>query len=98
MQFVQGRKLPTLLYIIDAEKAFDWVEWALPKDVLNRMGFGPSFMTWVELIYSVQEPDILMKVFKSSVITLYTVVRQSCPLSLLRFNSDQDFGPGSTGA
>lgn len=44
------------------------------------MGVGTSFMTGIELIYSVQEAEIYMEGFESR------GVRQGCPLSPLLFN------------
>ena len=34
------------------EKAFDRVDWSFMLDVLNRMGFGESFCSWVALLYT----------------------------------------------
>lgn len=57
IQFVRDRKLLTVLCFIDAEKAFDRVDWEVLQEVLRRMGFGQSFMSWITLIYSAQEAE-----------------------------------------
>lgn len=79
-------KHKALLYFVDEEKAFDWVDWAYLYEVLNRMGFGQSFLSWISLIYTIQEADIFVVGYKSMVIQLYRGLRQGCPLSPLLFN------------
>lgn len=36
---------------LDQEKAFDHVEWSFMQQRLLVMGFGPSFIGWVDLFY-----------------------------------------------
>lgn len=49
---------PTVIYFIDAQKAFNRVDWEYLKEVLKRMGLGPLFLSWINLIYSKQEAEI----------------------------------------
>lgn len=40
------------LVSLDQEKAFDRIDWPFMLRVLQKMNFGPSFCSWVKLLYS----------------------------------------------
>lgn len=77
---------PTVFYFIDAQKAFDTVDWGFLEEVLRRMGFGCLFLSWISLIYSAQVTEIYLQGLKSEDIHLQRGMRQGCPLSPLLFN------------
>lgn len=37
---------------LDAQKAFDQIEWPYMFETLKRFGFGENFIEWVKIIYS----------------------------------------------
>lgn len=51
------------------------------------MCFGPLFLTWINLTYSVEEAEMFLEGFKSRRILRHRGVRQGCPLSPLLFNT-----------
>lgn len=57
---------------LDAEKAFDRVNWDFLFYTLGKFGFGPKFISWIKVLYS-------------SFFELQCGTRQRCPLSPLLF-------------
>lgn len=54
VDWVRERKILSLLYFLDAKKAFDRLEWSFLKELLRRKNFGPVFLQWVNLLYDKQ--------------------------------------------
>ena len=52
VSFVNQEDLPAAVLSLDQEKAFDRVDWGFLRSTLCHMGFGPSFVSWVDLLYS----------------------------------------------
>lgn len=49
-----------MLFFLDAEKAFDQVDWCCFKYVLMLMVFGPHVLSWMNIIYNRQTAFILL--------------------------------------
>lgn len=74
-----------LVASIDAEKAFDSVEWVYLWEVLCRFGFGFNFISWVRALYSFPRARIRTGSTISPPFLLHRGMRQGCPLSLTLF-------------
>ena len=47
----QTQEIDSMIISLDAEKAFDCVEWSYPFNVLHRLNLGDNFIRWVKLLY-----------------------------------------------
>nr|XP_014348735.1 PREDICTED: uncharacterized protein LOC102351696 [Latimeria chalumnae] len=76
---------PGLAVSLNAEKTFDCVEWDFLFETLHRMRFGEDFVSWIKLLYTAPQAQVLTNgmVFPSFPLTRGT--RQGCPLSPLLF-------------
>lgn len=86
MNSLHNKGKPSLLYFIDAERAFDRIEWAFLKGILAQMNFDSNFCFYSDLTYSDQKAAIVLYGYCSIPIVIQRGVRQGCPLSPLLFN------------
>lgn len=71
--------------LLDVVKAFDSVEWEYIWRVLREFGFGPSFISWVKVLYNDPKAKVRINGDYSSEFQLERGSRQGCPLSPLIF-------------
>ncbi len=74
-----------LVISLDAEKAFDRVEWPYLFSVLSKFNLGDVFIKWVRMFYSSPTARVITNGLKSPEFTLARGTRQGCPMSPLLF-------------
>ena len=77
--------VPVAILSLDQEKAFDHVEWPFLHKTLRAMGFGDSFVNWVNLFYFNVRSSINVNGYLSQPFSFSRGVRQGCPLSPLLY-------------
>ena len=77
--------VPAVVLSLDQEKAFDRVDWDFMRSTLSTMGFGPSFISWVDLFYNRVQSAVNVNGYLSPFFDLSRGVHQGCPLSPLLY-------------
>lgn len=83
--FASETDTPAAILSLDQEKAFDRVDWPFLFKVLAHLGFGPSFILWVKLLYTGVRSAVLINGYTSEFFYPSRGVRQGCPLSPLLY-------------
>ena len=78
-------RTPVAVLSLDQEKAFDHVDCSFMRETLSAMGFGPSFISWVDLFYHSVHSSVNVNSHLSPFFGLSRGVRQGCPLSPLLY-------------
>uniref|UniRef100_A0A8C6XLH0 Reverse transcriptase domain-containing protein n=1 Tax=Naja naja TaxID=35670 RepID=A0A8C6XLH0_NAJNA len=73
------------LIFLDAQKAFDNLNWDFMKVQINKMNFGSNFEKMLNVIYDSQRANVLINGETTKVFKIEKGVRQGCPLSPLLF-------------
>uniref|UniRef100_A0A8C6P3S8 Reverse transcriptase domain-containing protein n=1 Tax=Nothobranchius furzeri TaxID=105023 RepID=A0A8C6P3S8_NOTFU len=75
----------TAILSLDAEKAFDRVEWPYLIEALKRFGFGDHFHRWVEILLANSVAMVSTNNLISHSFELFRGTRQGSPISPLLF-------------
>uniref|UniRef100_A0A3P9CYM2 Reverse transcriptase domain-containing protein n=1 Tax=Maylandia zebra TaxID=106582 RepID=A0A3P9CYM2_9CICH len=76
---------PVVAFSLDAEKAFDKVEYPFLFHILKRFGFGPFFRQWIQVVYTDPMATVITNGIMSPSFSLSRGTRQGSPLSPLIF-------------
>ena len=74
--------IPLAVISVDQLKAFDRVSHSFLFKALERFGFGPSFIHWIEVIYNSVSSSVKTDGWLTSFIKLGRGLRPGCPLSM----------------
>ena len=83
VDFASSSNVPVAIISLDQEKAFDRVDWRFMR--ATKMGFGSSFIRWVDLFYTGVHSAVIVNGYLSGFFSLSRGVRQGCPLSPLLY-------------
>lgn len=72
---------PEVVISLDAEKAFNRVEWPYLFSSLRRFGVSSFFISWIKLLYSSPQTSVCVNIQRSDPFPLFRGTRQGCPLS-----------------
>lgn len=81
MWYVRDLNDPIAAISLDAEKAFDRIEWRYMFHTLRAFGIGQTFMRWIEILYKDPEAAVQTNGLISSYFTLGRGTRQGSALS-----------------
>ncbi len=85
LDFADSHPTPCAVFSLDAEKAFDRLEWNYMWAVLQCFGFGEHFISMIKTLYHSPAASVITGNIISPPFPLQRGTRQGCPLSPLLF-------------
>ena len=85
VDYANKADLPVAILALDQGKAFDRVDWAFFFRTLQHLGFGPSFISWIRLLYTDIRSAVLVNGYTTDFFKPSRGVRHGCPLSPLLY-------------
>ncbi|PFX12148.1 Transposon TX1 uncharacterized 149 kDa protein [Stylophora pistillata] len=85
VSYAESSGTPVAILSLDQEKAFDRVDWGFMRSTLVAIGFGPSFVAWIDLFYTRVQSAVSVNGYLTPFFGLSRDVRQGCPLSPLLY-------------
>uniref|UniRef100_A0AAY4BML7 Reverse transcriptase domain-containing protein n=3 Tax=Denticeps clupeoides TaxID=299321 RepID=A0AAY4BML7_9TELE len=85
IQYTSQQNCEAISVSLDAEKAFDRVEWGYLFGTLQRFGIEGDFLRWIQTIYHSPMSCVITNGLRSGPFPLARGTRQGCPLSPLLF-------------
>ncbi|GJV67326.1 reverse transcriptase domain, reverse transcriptase zinc-binding domain protein [Tanacetum coccineum] len=86
MEYLRKKKIKSLIFKVDFEKAYDSINWRFLLDIMKKMGFGNRWCKWVESCLSTSSMSILVNGSPSKEFGIERGVRQGDHLSPFLFN------------
>lgn len=83
---VEKNHRPSGLLFVDAEKAFDRLEWHFLWRTLKEFNFGPAFIGMIQVLYANPSARVFTGGSFSEIFEICRGSRQGCPMSPLLFN------------
>ena len=80
--YANEENVPLALISVDQLKAFDRVAHGFLFKTLERFGFGPSFLRWIQVTYNSVSSSVKTNGWFTAFIGLERGLRQGCPLSM----------------
>jgi exonuclease III len=81
IDYINVKNIPAAVISLDQAKAFDRVSHDYLFQVLEKFGFGPSFLKWISLFYNDVSSSVYVNRFISEPFPVTRSVRQGCSLS-----------------